>query len=85
MSDRVEVKKMQDDLGNFNDCSVQAAWLEDQSHQEGDHSPLGRSLALLSDDLKNQSGHLTEIFGVRFQRFLRPKNRRLFRRLFKGA
>ena len=79
-----EIKNMQDDLGNFNDCMVQAAWLEEQSHQEGDQSLLGQSLAVLSKDLKNQSGHLTETFWEGFQRFLRPQNRRLFRRLFQG-
>lgn len=82
-----ELKKLQDNLGDFNDLEVQSAYLEDVSKVlEAEESGAPRTyiaLGRLIEGLHWRSLGEKERFISCFQRFDRSRNRKLFRRLFR--
>jgi len=84
-----KLKKLQDNLGDFNDLQVQREALEGFAHEmmeAGDASPetlmaMGRLMGRLETEQEAER----EAFHQRFRRFARGKNRARFDRLFHGV
>jgi CHAD domain-containing protein len=81
-----ELKKLQDNLGQFQDSEVQADSLRRFAHlldrRPGRTTPAVRAMGLLTDRLTQQQQQARREFHQRFDRFDRRKNRDRFRRLF---
>ena len=83
-----KLKKLQDNLGDFNDLQVQREALEGFAHEmmeAGNASPetlmaMGRLMGRLETEQEAER----EAFHHRFRRFSRGKNRKRFNRLFHG-
>ena len=84
-----ELKRLQDNLGDFNDLEVQQAKLKEFGNamlEEGD-APFETYLAMgrLVEVLEELQESERRAFHSRFDRFAAPKNEQRFRRLFKPA
>ncbi|MEM7583961.1 MAG: CHAD domain-containing protein [Acidobacteriota bacterium] len=80
------LKRLQDNLGTFNDCEVQRGGLigfAEEMQREGE-APVTTLMAIgrLADDLEAGQAHERRIFGERFAAFSQPHNQRLARQLF---
>lgn len=81
-----ELRRLQDNLGVFQDCEVQSGSLRrfadllDQ--RPGNTTPTLLAMGLLIDRLDRRQQQAREEFHERFVRFDRPKNRRRFGELF---
>jgi CHAD domain-containing protein len=82
-----ELKKLQDNLGQFQDSDVQATSLrryaELLERRSGRTAPAVQAMELLADRLSDQQHRARQEFHQRFDRFDRRKNRDRFRRMFK--
>ena len=81
-----DLKKLQDNLGDFNDCEVQQDTLQSFATDmaaDGE-TPVETFLAMgrLEDRLEIGQQRARQKFSRRFERFASPANRRLIRRLF---
>jgi CHAD domain-containing protein len=81
-----ELKKLQDNLGRFNDCELQQQWLTDCAREMAatDPTPVDTFLAMGRLESSLQAGQTKERqrFTKRFARFAGAENRRRLERLF---
>ena len=81
-----DLKKLQDNLGDFNDCEVQQDTLQSFATEmaKAGATPVETFLAMgrLEDRLQIGQEHARQKFSRRFRQFASPANRRLIRRLF---
>jgi len=83
------LKKLQTNLGNFNDCEIQRLTLQrfaNEMYQEGVASADSLlAMGRLMDYLLRQQLHERRRFQACFASFSRPDNRKRYRRLFKRS
>lgn len=82
-----ELKKLQDNLGEFNDYQVQQATLRNLVEDAGGSFPAAAAMAIgrLLERLEIGQRRERENFEARFRRFSAQKNRRTFAALFASA
>jgi CHAD domain-containing protein len=77
-----ELKALQDNLGEFQDCQVQAAAIREMGERllEARAAPAATLMAMgrLADDQLQRERRAREEFGARFDRFSSPDNRKRF-------
>lgn len=84
-----ELKALQDNLGEFQDCDVQISRLrqfaELLDERPGPTGPTVLAMGLLTNQIAQRQHRARREFHDRFARFDRRRNRRRFRRLFSPA
>jgi CHAD domain-containing protein len=82
-----ELKKLQDNLGEFQDAESQRHLVRDHAEELGEQgAAAGTLLALgrLEEHLEHRQHTARDEFAARWKRFDRPRNRRLFEGLVSG-
>ena len=84
-----ELKRLQDNLGDFNDYVVQQRLLREVARDAAQDGPESVEMLLTAGRLLDRLAAGQELervrFGEHFIRFSRPENQRLFERLFRGS
>jgi len=84
-----QLKRFQDNLGEFNDLSMQQDTLKeylDTIYSESDHSTLiAAAIGGLIMNLHKRQQHVRAEFSDQFRHFCQKKNRSLFKQLFKDG